>query len=214
MVTIRSLAAIAALTLIVPAARLHAAPQWSFLGQGVRSAPYASPAYNEGYQRGVRSGEEDGRRGRSFNFTDESDYRRADTGYRSQYGNRDRYRDQFRVGFEQGYREGYGRYGNDRRYGSDRRYVPAPGNYGGYNNGGYNQVSNVAFENGYADGYDEGLNDGRARHRDDPIAESRYRSGDHGFNSRYGSREIYRNNYRQGFLQGYERGYRDGRSYR
>jgi len=213
MVTIRSLAAIAALALVVPAARLHAAPQWSLQIQAGRS-PYASWGYDEGYQRGVRSGEEDGRRGQSFNFTDESDYRRADMGYRSQFGNRDRYRDQFRVGFEQGYREGYGRYGSDRRYGSPRPYIPAPGNYGGYANGGYNQVSNVAFENGFADGYNEGLNDGRSRHRDDPIAESRYRNADHGFNSRYGSRDVYRNTYRQGFLQGYERGYREGRSYR
>ena len=207
----RFLTVIAAAALMVPAARLHAAPQWGVPGPSGWPSGYsqtASPAYNEGYQRGIRSGEEDGRRGQSFNFTDESDYRRADTGYRSQYGNRERYRDQFRVGFEQGYRDGYARYGSNRRNG------PPIGNYGRTYNGAYHQLSNIAYENGFTDGYDEGRKDGRGRRLNDPIAESRYRNADHGFNSRYGPRELYKDTYRQGFLQGYDRGYREGRSYR
>jgi hypothetical protein len=217
----------AALAMMVPVARLQAAPQWQPLPTQRYSS--TSPAYDEGYQRGVRAGENDGRLRRSFNFADESDYRRADTGYRSQFGNRDRYRDQFRSGFEQGYRAGYARYGSELRNGrlpngnysgnyNSGNYNGGNyggGNYGGGNfGGGYAQNTNVAFQNGSADGYDEGLNDGRNRHADDPVAESRYRNADHGFNGRYGSRDLYRNAYRQGFLQGYERGYREGRSYR
>lgn len=222
MVATRSLIVITALALMVPVARLHAAPQWGIPGPSgspSRSSQYASPAYDQGYQRGVRAGDEDGRRGQSFNFTDESDYRRADTGYRSQYGNRGRYQDQFRVGYEQGYRAGYARYGYNGRNGSPwsngqgAGRIPN-GNYGGNYNGGYNQGTNVAFENGFTDGYDEGGKDGRGRRVNEPVAESRYRSGDHGFNSRYGSRDVYKNTYRQGFLQGYDRGYREGRNYR
>jgi hypothetical protein len=220
MVTKGLFAGLAALALMAPAAQLHAAPQFGIQGriQTPRYSPYTSPAYDEGYQRGLRAGENDGRRGRSFNFADEGDYRRADTGYRSQYGARDRYRDQFRGGFEQGYRDGYGRYGYDRRNGSGYPNYPGQGrspygnspygNYGGNYNGSY-PVSNVAYENGFKDGFDEGAKDGRGRRANDPIAESRYRNGDHGFNGRYGARELYKTAYRQGFLQGYDRGYRE-----
>jgi flagellar biosynthesis/type III secretory pathway protein FliH len=68
----------------------------------------------------------------------------------------------------------------------------------------------VAFDTGFRDGYAEGLNDARRRHRNDPFAESRYRSADHGFDRRFGSREAYRFRYRDGFESGYERGFRDG----
>ena len=60
-----------------------------------------------------------------FEFTDESDYRRGDSGYRSQYGNRDRYRDSFRYGYQEGYRNGYGNYGG--RYGNGRTAVSRRG---------------------------------------------------------------------------------------
>jgi flagellar biosynthesis/type III secretory pathway protein FliH len=175
-------------------------------------------AYNEGYNRGVRSGEEDGRRRESYNFTDESDYRRADFGYRREYGNADRYRSDFRRGFEQGYRSGYERYGYN---GNDRRNGPPSwsngrgrgnGNspferFGNYRNGQYD----LAYQTGFNDGYERGLDDGRDRRRNDPFGESRYRNGDHGYDRRYGSREAYKINYRDAFRAGYERGYSDGR---
>jgi hypothetical protein len=69
--------------------------------------------------------------------------------------------------------------------------------------------SDLAYTNGFNDGYREGLNDGRHRHRNDPYAESRYRSGDHGFERWYGSREEYRWHYRDAFRSGYERGFAD-----
>ena len=210
----RFLIVMAAAALTSSVAQLKAEPQWGAPAQAPRYSQTASAALNEGYTRGLRAGEEDGRRGQPFTFNDESDYRRADNGYRSQYGSRDRYRDQFRDGFEQGYREGYRRYAYDRRNGPPWSNGRGPGRLpnnrdtGPYG-GGYNQYANVAFENGFNDGYDEGRSDGRARRANDPIAERRYRSADHGFNDRYGSRDAYKNTYRQGFLQGYQRGYRE-----
>jgi flagellar biosynthesis/type III secretory pathway protein FliH len=213
---IRQLALLSALALAVPAAvPIDAQAQW---GGGAQV-----PAYREGYDRGLRAGEEDSRRNQSFDFTDESDYRRADAGYRSQYGNRDRYRADFRRGYEEGYRAGYGRYGYDDRYDTGRRGATPPWSngrgwargrargdspYGPYGAPGYNDL---AFTTGYNDGYEAGLDDGRDRRRNDPIAEGRFRSADHGYRREYGTREAYKIRYRDAFRQGYERGYNDGR---
>ena len=67
-----------------------------------------------------------------------------------------------------------------------------------------------AYDNGYRDGYKEGLNDGRARHRNDPYGESRWRNADHYYDRGFGSREFYRVNYRHGFENGYAQGYSAG----
>ena len=71
----------------------------------------------------------------------------------------------------------------------------------------------LAFENGENDGYKEGLKDGEKGDRFDPVREKRYRSGDHGYDKRYGSRELYKDRYRDGYRRGYELGYQDGRRY-
>jgi hypothetical protein len=177
--------------LLAPPVASIAAAQWG---------PQGDYGYTEGYDRGVRAGAEDSRRGDRYQFEDEGDYRRGDAGYRSQYGNRDRYRDSFRRGFQIGYRAGYGGYGSEG---------------GPYGPGGVARprVDNYAYDHGMNDGYEAGLNDGRARRRFDPIGEGRYRSGDHGYNSRYGSRESYKLTYRDAFKVGYERGYDDARLY-
>ena len=191
----RVFAFISALVLAAPAAGL---------AQG-RFGPPAASSYNrfgyeEGYRRGERAGQDDGRRGVVFNFSITNDYRRGDMGYRSQYGTRDRYRIDFRVGFEAGYRSGYGRFGRNTNNGWAR----------GRDRGRYD----LAGGHGFEDGYEEGLNDGRRRHTNDPRDESWYRDGDRGYERYYGSRELYRVNYRRAFIEGYEAGYRDGWSYR
>lgn len=71
----------------------------------------------------------------------------------------------------------------------------------------------VAFRTGEEDGYKEGLRDGERGDRFDPVREKRYRSGDHGYDRRYGSKEAYKDRYRIGFRRGYEDGYQDGRRY-
>ena len=191
----------------------------------VASAQFAGPwaqGFQEGYSRGVRAGEEDSRRGQSFNFTDEGDYRNGNAGYRSQYGPVDRYRTEFRRGYEQGYRTGYDRSGRGGYGGYDDRYGGPPygrarGRGPGYGRGqdpGYGSgYTRRAFDMGYNDGYEAGLDDGRDGRRLDPVAESRYRSGDRGYEREYGSREAYKIDYRNAFRQGYEAGYNDGRRY-
>ena len=201
---IRQLALLTAMAVAVPTATLSA--QWGNSGAQI-------PAYREGYDRGLRAGEEDSRRNQSFNFTDESDYRSADAGYRSQYGNRDRYRDEFRRGYADGYRVSYSR--------GDARYDSRPGaglppwsNGRGRGNTPYGQPgvrTDLAFASGFNDGYEAGLDDGRDRRRENPIAESRYRNGDRGYQREYGSRDAYKIRYREAFKQGYARGYDDGR---
>ena len=158
-------------------------------------------AYDQGFQRGQRAGLDDARRGDRFGFEDESDFRRGDAGYRSQDGTRDRYRDSFRVGFEAGYRTGYG----DERVA--RLPYGEPGRGPGYYDNRPAGRADLAYTNGFNDGYSEGQKDARDRHRFDPIAESRYRSGDHGYKDRYGNKNFYRDNYRIAFREGYERGY-------
>ena len=196
---LRSLALAAALGVAIPTISWAAQPQWD-------SSPINQPAYREGYDRGVRAGSEDVRRGDRFQFADESDYRRGDAGYRSQYGNREFYRDTFRRGFEDGYRVGYG--------GAYDRQGPGGYGTGGYGNGrAVGRYDIIAYQHGMNDGYEAGLKDARDRRRYDPIGEGRYRSADHGYDRRYGPREAYKNDYRVAFKDGYDRGYQDGRRY-
>jgi hypothetical protein len=203
MVTARYLTLVSALMLAVPAARVDAQV---FRGP---SSTYNQSAYDEGYRRGERVGQEDGGRGAAFNFGIAQDFRRGDIGWTARFGSRERYRDDFRVGFEAGYRSGYERFRANRRVGPQVWSRERAGNGFGYGN---ERV--LALNNGYNDGYQEGLSDGRNRHRDAPTAESRYRNADHGYDQWYGAREGYRVNYRRSFIDGYETGYRDGWGYR
>jgi hypothetical protein len=173
-----------------------------------------TPAYRLGFSLGVRGGEDDGRRSRQFDFARRSDYRSADSGYRREYGDRDRYRVEFRLGFEVGYRNGY------------QRYSPANGRGGAWQpgpsgpprwavargRGGY-QRTDFAFRRGFTEGYEVGLRDARDRRRFDPTNEGRYRSGDRGYTRAYGSRDFYRLRYREAFLEGYQHGFDDGWRY-
>jgi len=208
---VRHLVLVSALALGATTA-LDAREQWSRI--------LAAPAYREGYERGIRAGLEDGRRNERFDFRDESDYRRADGGYRREYGVIDRFREEFRRGFEAGYREGYARYGAARRgdqpawsvgRGAPGGYA-APGRYGGPGAGsGRYGVSagryDLAVANGYRDGYEAGLDDGRDGRRFAPASESRYRNADRGYDRTYGSRALYETRYREGFVEGYRDGY-------
>ena len=85
-----------------------------------------------------------------------------------------------------------------------RRYPfePLPNSSGTY------RYSSIAFDNGYNDGVDKGREDGRDRDSFDPNRHSRYRSADHGYEKRYGSKEDYREVYRDGFRAGYNDTYR------
>lgn len=172
-------------------------------------APYADAqraAYDNGYRDGLRRGEQAARDGRPLDIERERDYRDADAGYNRSYGDRNRYRDSYRGGFAKGYRDAYDRRGvrpsysgNGRDYGRGLGYGAIAG-YGGY-------------QNGVGDGYRKGLEDVRSRRYPDVRRQKWYRSGDHDYNGRYGSKELYRNEYRRGFEEGYNRAYREGRRY-
>ena len=65
-------------------------------------------AYRNGFEQGRAQGENDARRGRSFDYGRHSEYRNAQIGYAG-YGNRNEYRNVFRRGFQEGYNDGYRR---------------------------------------------------------------------------------------------------------
>jgi hypothetical protein len=71
-------------------------------------------AQQNGYRDGLRQGEDDRQHRRNFDYERQSRYRDALSGYRSEYGDRDRYRDAYRDGFRRGYSEGFRRGDNNR----------------------------------------------------------------------------------------------------
>jgi len=149
-------------------------------------------AYRNGYERGRRSGEEDARRRRSADYGRHDDYRDA--------SGRDDYRRAFRQGFVEGYNDGY------RRFARYERSVPPP-----VFDRRVPVYTSPAASIGFRDGVAQGRDDAHDRRPFDPVRASRYRSGDHEYSDRYGSRDVYKREYRAAFQQGYEEGYRDGR---
>ena len=225
----RTLALMSALALALPVAANAQRPGVERAVPRGGNQTENSPAFRNGLERGTRIGEEDGRANRQFDFERNSEYRSGDRGWNRNYGDRESWRFNFRLGFERGYREGYGRYrpgyggygnsGGYGGYGRDDGWRPGAGgpppwaNGRGRGRGGYQQTD-LAFRNGFTDGYDEGLKDAQRRDRFDPTDEGRYRSGDHGYNNRYGySRDAYRLRYREGFREGYEYGFEEARRY-
>ena len=168
-------------------------------------------AYDIGYREGTQEGQNDARRGRDFSYQRHNEYRDADNGYKRGIGDRDDYRRSFRQGFQTGYSEAYNRYarngyprgGNYPIYGDNRGGVYYPPNRGVYRS--------PAADNGYRDGFEAGRDDARDGDRYDPVRTSRYRSGDHNYDGRYGSRDVYKRDYRAAFEQGYREGYGRGR---
>lgn len=156
-------------------------------------------AYRSGYEEGRIRGEHDARRGRSFEYQRHGEYRSARGGYWG-YRHRNEYHEAYREGFVAGYSDGY------RRYGRDGRHARGPHPYG---SGRGEYYRSPAAEVGYRDGYAQGRSDARDGDRFDPVRASRYRSGDHEYSRRYGSRDEYKRIYRSAFQDGYQQGYRD-----
>ena len=219
-----------AVLLVAPASSLAQGERRSVTDQPTARARYTDSApvsyydirrmaYDQGYREGVKEGENDGRRGDRFGFQDEREFQRADRGYHREYGDRERYRQMFRDGYSTGYSDGYSRYS---RYANNNG---RPGQYGPYGQqGGYGSWGGTngrypgttgyyspASDNGARDGYEKGQEDARKNRSFDPLRHSWYRSGDHDYEGRYGSKDQYKNVYRQSFQRGYERGYQEGR---
>lgn len=95
-----------------------------------------------------------------------------------------------------------GVYPNDRTYGNT---YPNPNGRYGYNS--------VPYDSGYRDGLEKGREDARDRDSYDPVRHGWYRSGDRGYNNRYGTRDNYKLAYRDGFEAGYDQAYGQLRGY-
>src|SRR4029453_9724373 len=72
---------------------------------GTNQLPQTAP--NAGENTGLQEGGRARQRNERFNFTDESDYRKATEDYSSRLGSRALYQRFFRAGFENGYPHGW-----------------------------------------------------------------------------------------------------------
>ena len=75
----------------------------------------ANAARQNGYQDGLNDGARDRRTGHSNRPTQDSNYRHADHGYSSSYGDKNYYKQAYRQAYENGYQQGYNS-GGYRRY--------------------------------------------------------------------------------------------------
>ena len=179
--------------------------------------------YDNGYRTGLREGERDARSGRLADYRSQDEYRRGsnNNGWglgNSNAGNADVFRRGFAEGYQAGYQRLRGSYGSQGYPGG--AYSPQwgnayPGGSYGSPNGAYAYPGGTyrtpAVQRGFEDGYNDGRNDARDNDRYEPTRKKKYREGDDGYNSRFGSKDQYRNDYRQAFQQGYDRGYRESR---
>lgn len=157
--------------------------------------------YNRGLRDGREAGADDARRGRSFDIDRHREYRDNRRG--DDRGDLRAYRS----GFEAGYSEAYRRF--DR---AARLPPPGPGRVipGGRSDERERFVS-PARDNGYRDELQAGERAARNGDRADAVRERLYREGDHDYQNRYGSRDVYKREYRDAFRQGYDDGYRRNR---
>jgi hypothetical protein len=77
---------------------------------------------------------------------------------------------------------------------------------------GDRRYARQGFDQGYRDGITKAQEDTRDGDRYDPARHDWYKSGNRGYDSRYGTREDYRADYRSGFVQGYDSAYRGNRT--
>lgn len=166
--------------------------------------------YAQGYQTGLREAQRDARSGRrSGDPRRHQEYRRGGGWGNSRSGEAEAFRRGFAEGYSLGFQRATRGWGNQSRGYPGGAFPGAPGGYGG--RGGYGGYYSPAADRGFEDGYREGLDAARSNRRYDPVGERRYRAGDNGYSSRFGSRDQYKQQYRSAFRQGYDRGYREAR---
>ena len=71
------------------------------------SYQFRQTALNAGYNEGIKEGRKDRNNGDRFEYRDEEDFRNANTGYSSRFGDRQLYAQYFREAFINGYTDGY-----------------------------------------------------------------------------------------------------------
>jgi hypothetical protein len=85
-------------------------------GNGGYGGYGVNAAQQYGYQDGINDGARDRRSGHSNRPTQDGNYKHADHGYNSSYGDRNYYKQAYRQAYERGYQEGYISGGTWRRY--------------------------------------------------------------------------------------------------
>ncbi|MGI8782368.1 MAG: hypothetical protein ACR2L2_01780 [Acidobacteriota bacterium] len=175
----------------------------------------------QGYEDGVRHGREDDQRGSGYDLKSD-EYKKAERGYRKEYGSKGDYKKGYKQGYEQGYSEGYrGGYSQQSRIpGSERRDRDRRDRDDDYRrdrddddrrdrdrNRRGTRADDFGARQGEQDGYLKGRED-RDRNRDfDVERHSDYRKADRGYKREFGDKEDYRDGYRQGFRRTYDDGY-------
>lgn len=68
---------------------------------------YRNQAYQIGYQDGINDGRRDRQTGHSFRPTHDDNFKHADRGYSSSFGDKQTYKNTYRQGYQSGYQFGY-----------------------------------------------------------------------------------------------------------
>lgn len=185
---------------------------WDNYGNYGGSFQLRQTALNAGYNAGMKDGTEARQKGKSSDYRNQSDYRKATKDYSSRLGDRELYRRYFREAYETGFNDGFnpqGSYDNNR----NRDWNPNNNaqnrrgrNWDRYDNyGGSFQLRQTALNAGYNEGIKEGRKD-RNNGRSDFRNNSAYQKATTDYNSKLGDRGLYQRYYRAG----YENGYFDG----
>jgi len=85
-------------------------------GRGGYGGYGLNAARQNGYQDGLNDGARDRRTGHSNRPTQDGNYKHADHGYNSSYGDKNYYKQAYRQAYENGYQQGYSSGGGWRRY--------------------------------------------------------------------------------------------------
>jgi len=85
-------------------------------GRGGNGGYGSNAARQYGYQDGMNDGSRDRRTGHSNRPTQDNNYKHADHGYSSSYGDKNYYKQSYRQAYENGYQQGYNSGGGWRRY--------------------------------------------------------------------------------------------------
>src|ERR1700694_2344150 len=83
--------------------------------RGNNSRGYYGNARQYGFQDGLNDGRYDSPGGHSFRPTHDDNYKHADRGYSSSFGDKNQYKQVYRQGYEQGYQQGFNSGGGRRR---------------------------------------------------------------------------------------------------
>lgn len=185
---------------------------WDNYGNYGGSLQLRQTALNAGYNAGMKDGAEARQKGKSSDYRNQSDYRKATKDYSSRLGDRELYRRYFREAYETGFSDGFnpqGSYDNNRNrdWNPNNNAQNRPGrNWDRYDNyGGSFQLRQTALNAGYNEGIKEGRKD-RNNGRSDFRNNSAYQKATTDYNSKLGDRGLYQRYYRAG----YENGYFDG----